>query len=227
MAKFCQQLVLWQTDGRTVTMINRLKAQNSWMKETGEYLAQERFRSHWTITYGVWSADEGVLGTPLLDDIPDQVFLAVVGGQYGDLVRRVAQQSHVHKHGHHILRLTQILYNTERKVMRQIIKIIIMCLGNNEYRSFFCCFFKPVKVLKLLYSCIIDKYWYLHQSHASLLEMLIGLIAQLVKAAVLLLQPVTLIFEWRTAVVSYGPDCALSALCKLRSTTQDRCEKIT
>jgi len=57
----------------------------------------------------VWSANEGVLGTPLLDDVPDQVFLAVVGGQYGDLLRRVAQQSHVHKHGHHVLRLTQIL----------------------------------------------------------------------------------------------------------------------
>lgn len=59
----------------------------------------------------MWSADEGVVATPLLNDISDQVFLSIVRGQNGDLLSRVSQHAHVHEHSHNILSLCQILGN--------------------------------------------------------------------------------------------------------------------
>ena len=54
-------------------------------------------------------ADKRVIGAALLDDVTDQVLLAVVGGEYRDLIGRVAKQAHVHEHRHHILRFRQVL----------------------------------------------------------------------------------------------------------------------
>lgn len=60
-------------------------------------------------TYFFRQAKYRVSGTPLCQDIPNQVFLAVVSGEDCNLVRRIALQTHVHKDGHSILRLSQIL----------------------------------------------------------------------------------------------------------------------
>lgn len=60
-------------------------------------------------------AEERVGATALVDDVPDQVLLAVVGGQDADAVGRVAQQAHVHVEGHRILGLGQILSRTREK----------------------------------------------------------------------------------------------------------------
>ena len=60
-------------------------------------------------THFVWTADERVVGASLLDDVTNQVFLAVVRGEHRDLVGRVAEQPHVHEERHHVLRLRQVL----------------------------------------------------------------------------------------------------------------------
>lgn len=46
--------------------------------------------------YLVRLTKEGVASTPLVDDISDQVFLSIVGGEDADAVSRIAQQTHVH-----------------------------------------------------------------------------------------------------------------------------------
>ena len=61
------------------------------------------------VTYLLRQAKDRVLGTALGQDISDEVLLAVVSGEDGDLVWRVALETHVHEDGHCILRLGQIL----------------------------------------------------------------------------------------------------------------------
>lgn len=56
------------------------------------------------------SADERVAGTADVDDVTDQVLLSVVRGQDGDLLRRIAEQPHVHEHRNTILCFRQVLY---------------------------------------------------------------------------------------------------------------------
>ena len=53
--------------------------------------------------------EDRVPGTPLGQHVSDEVLLAVVGGENGDLVRRIALQPHEHEEGHSILRLPQVL----------------------------------------------------------------------------------------------------------------------
>ncbi len=59
--------------------------------------------------YLLRQAKDGVLGTPLGQDIPDQVLLAIVGGEDGYLVRRVALETQVHEYGYSVLCLGQVL----------------------------------------------------------------------------------------------------------------------
>ena len=58
--------------------------------------------------HGARHAEHGVAAS-LGQDVTDEVFLTVVGGDDGDAVRGVAQQSHVLEHSHHVLGLAQIL----------------------------------------------------------------------------------------------------------------------
>ena len=62
-----------------------------------------------TPAYLVGLTEEGVTGTALVDDVPDQVLLPVVGGEHADAVGGVAQQAHVHEEGHRVLCLCQVL----------------------------------------------------------------------------------------------------------------------
>lgn len=66
-------------------------------------------------SYLVRLTEERVGGTALVDDVSDQVFLSVVGGENADTVRRVAQQAHVHVESHRILGLSQILCRKREK----------------------------------------------------------------------------------------------------------------
>lgn len=65
--------------------------------------------------YLVGLTKEGVAGTALVDDVSDQVFLSVVGGEDADAVSRVAQQTHVHVQSHGVLRLCQVLHRKREK----------------------------------------------------------------------------------------------------------------
>ena len=58
-------------------------------------------------------SDEGVVRTALLDDIADEMLLAIVGGQDGDALRGVAHEAHVHEEGHHVLCFSQVLYTQQ------------------------------------------------------------------------------------------------------------------
>lgn len=58
----------------------------------------------------VWFSNEGVVCTALLDDVADEMLLAIVGGQDGDALRRVANETHVHEESHHVLRFCQVLH---------------------------------------------------------------------------------------------------------------------
>lgn len=51
------------------------------------------------LSHLVGLAEEGVGSAALVDDVSDQVLLAVVGGQDADAVGGVAQQAHVHVEG--------------------------------------------------------------------------------------------------------------------------------
>lgn len=73
--------------------------------------------------YLVRLTKEGVASTTLVDDVSDQVFLSIVGGEDADAVSRVAQQTHVHVQSHRILRLGQVLTGRERRGCK-IINII-------------------------------------------------------------------------------------------------------
>lgn len=65
--------------------------------------------------YLVRLAEEGVSSTALVDDVSDQVFLSVVGGEDADAVGGVAQQTHVHVESHGVLRLPQVLHREKEK----------------------------------------------------------------------------------------------------------------
>lgn len=59
--------------------------------------------------YLVGLSKEGVPSTALVDDVSDEVFLSIVGGEDTDPVSRVSQQTHVHEQSDTVLCLTQIL----------------------------------------------------------------------------------------------------------------------
>ena len=67
--------------------------------------------------------EEGIAGTALVDDVSDQVFLPVVGGEDADAVSRVAQQAHVHVQSHGVLRLRQVLHSNREKRRERLIFI--------------------------------------------------------------------------------------------------------
>ena len=58
----------------------------------------------------LWETEDRVSGTPLGQDIPNEVLLAIVGGEDGYLVGRVTLETHVHENGYSILGLCQILF---------------------------------------------------------------------------------------------------------------------
>lgn len=66
-------------------------------------------------TYLVRCIKERVASTTLVDDISDQVFLSIVGGENADAVRRVAQQTHVHVQSYSVLCLCQILQRNKER----------------------------------------------------------------------------------------------------------------
>lgn len=74
-------------------------------------------------SYLVGLAEERVGAAALVDDVSDQVLLAVVGGQDADAVGRVAQQAHVHVKGHTILGLRQILCRTREERKRCVVNM--------------------------------------------------------------------------------------------------------
>jgi hypothetical protein len=57
----------------------------------------------------MWSPDEWVGGTTNIDNITNEMLLPIVCGKDGDLVCWVANQPHVHEHGHTVFSLCQIL----------------------------------------------------------------------------------------------------------------------
>lgn len=67
------------------------------------------------LSHLVGLAEEWVGAAALVDDVSDQVLLAVVGSQDADAVGWVAQQAHVHVKGHRILGLRQVLCKTRGK----------------------------------------------------------------------------------------------------------------
>ena len=75
--------------------------------------------------YLVRSTNEAVVGTSLLDDVADEMFLSVVCRQYGDLVGRVADHTHVHVHRHHVLCFSQVLHSTaaDRRLSAPVKKV--------------------------------------------------------------------------------------------------------
>lgn len=67
---------------------------------------------------------EWISSTALVNDVSDEVFLSIVGGKNTDAVRGVAQETHVHKEGHAVLRLSQILHSGIKKRRYQYYCII-------------------------------------------------------------------------------------------------------
>lgn len=65
--------------------------------------------------YLVGLSEEWISTTALVDDVPDEVFLSIVGGKDADAVSRVAQQTHVHVQSHRILSLRQVLHKVREK----------------------------------------------------------------------------------------------------------------
>lgn len=57
----------------------------------------------------MWSTNQTIVGTSLLDDVTDQVLLSVVCRQYGDLVCWIADHPHVHVYCHNVLGFSQVL----------------------------------------------------------------------------------------------------------------------
>lgn len=68
--------------------------------------------------YLVRLTEEGVAGAALVDDVSDQMFLPVVGGEDADAVSRVAQQTHVHEQSHAVLRFRKVLHRRIEKKER-------------------------------------------------------------------------------------------------------------
>lgn len=63
----------------------------------------------------VRSVEDRVASTTLVEDVSDQMFLSVVGGEDADALRRVAQQTHVHEQRYGVLCFCQVLYRKEGK----------------------------------------------------------------------------------------------------------------
>lgn len=63
----------------------------------------------------VGHVEHRVASTTLVEDVSDQMFLSVVGGEDADALRRVAQQTHVHEQGYGVLCFCQVLYRNEKK----------------------------------------------------------------------------------------------------------------
>lgn len=63
----------------------------------------------------VGHVEHRVASTTLVEDVSDQMFLSVVGGEDADALRRVAQQTHVHEQGYSVLCFRQVLYRNEKK----------------------------------------------------------------------------------------------------------------
>lgn len=63
----------------------------------------------------VGHVEHRVASTTLVEDVSDQMFLSVVGGEDADALRRVAQQTHVHEQGYSVLCFCQVLYRNEKK----------------------------------------------------------------------------------------------------------------
>lgn len=63
----------------------------------------------------VGHVEHRVASTTLVEDVSDQMFLSIVGGEDADALRRVAQQTHVHEQGYSVLRFSQVLYRKEKK----------------------------------------------------------------------------------------------------------------
>ena len=62
---------------------------------------------------------DGILCTPSGQHVSDEVLLSIVGGEDGNLVRRVALQPHEHEQRHGILCLSQILRGVVRGVVER------------------------------------------------------------------------------------------------------------
>lgn len=60
-------------------------------------------------SYFIGLPKEGVVGTSLVDDITDEMLLAIVGGKYADALGGISQQTHVHVQSHRVLSFSQIL----------------------------------------------------------------------------------------------------------------------
>ena len=54
-------------------------------------------------THLLGQTKDGVVGTSLVEDISQEMFLTIVGGEDGNAFRRIALESHVHEQSHSIL----------------------------------------------------------------------------------------------------------------------------
>ena len=105
-------------------------------------------------------ADKRVIGAALLDDVTDQVLLAVVGGEYRDLIGGIAKKAHVHEHRHHILRFRQVLQ------VRQCITSSVPVSKSTMYEIFNLNSTKIVVQNVPLYN-IVNTYWLSHARETS------------------------------------------------------------
>ena len=64
----------------------------------------------------VRQSHQRIIATTFLQHVADEMLLAVIRGQDGDGLGGVAQQTHVHKGSHHVLRLRQVLQNKRAKL---------------------------------------------------------------------------------------------------------------
>lgn len=84
------------------------------------------------LLYLVWSTNQAIVSTALLYDITYQMLLSIVRGQYGDLVSRVTNHSHVHEHCHCILSLGQVLQHTQLQSLLTCI-VTILFIHNKHH----------------------------------------------------------------------------------------------
>lgn len=92
----------------------------------------------------VGHVEHRVASTTLVEDVSDQMFLSVVGGEDADALRRVAQQTHVHEQGYSVLCFCQVLYRNEKKRGSDVIMVWTIETRENgsqkaELRSFTQC----------------------------------------------------------------------------------------
>ncbi len=81
-----------------------------------------------TVTHLVWDAKGWMVRTPPLNHILEQGLLAIVGGEHGDLVCRVAKQAHVLVQRDHVLGLCQVLEEVRyRHSLPSALKVWCVC----------------------------------------------------------------------------------------------------